>query len=213
MCMLATVILERAGFPHEMHVSFFYKLTAWILPLPLIAFARASSLRWPATTIAAVYMGVILIMFWVLPLFPATPKLAPIYNPVTHMVPPPFPYLLIVPAFVIDLLMHRMGEKRDWILAIVLGAAFLSVFFVVQWYFADFMLTPHARNAFFAADSWDYNVRSGPWHHAFWAIDSDANGAFSSAKLTLGLVTAAVYAMISARSGLWLGKAMRRIKR
>jgi hypothetical protein len=213
MCMLATVILEQAGFAHEMHVSFFYKVTAWIFPLPLIAFARASSLRWPATTIAAVYMGIILIMLWVLPLFAATPMLAPIYNPVTHMVPPPFPYLLIVPAFVIDLLMHRLGEKRDWSTAIVLGGAFLLVFFAVQWPFADFMLTPHARNAFFAADSWDYNIRPGLWQHTFWAIDRDANGIFSPTKLALGLALATAYAMISARLGLWLGTAMRRIKR
>jgi hypothetical protein len=40
----------------------------------------------------------------VLLLFPAQPKLAPIYHPVDHMVPPSFPLLLIVPAAAIDVI-------------------------------------------------------------------------------------------------------------
>jgi hypothetical protein len=184
-----------------------------MLPLPLIAFARASSLRWPATTIAVVYMGISLIMMWLLQLFPAVPKLAPIYNSVTHMVPPPFPYLLIVPAFVLDLLMHRFGRDRDWRLAIVAGVAFLAVFLVVQWSFSTFMLTPAAHNIFFAGDKWDYNVRPGGWHNTFWRLDRDEQGVFSPALLGLGLLLAGVYAVLSTRVGLWLGTAMRQIKR
>ena len=61
--------------------------------------ARPSRLRWPATTTAAIYMGIVMLLIWILPLFPATAKLAPIHNPVTQMVPPPFPLLMIVPAF------------------------------------------------------------------------------------------------------------------
>ena len=213
MCMVTTVILEQAGFANEMHVAFFYKLTAWLLPFPLIAFARASSLRWPATTIAAVYMGVVLVMLWTLEQFPAVPRLAPIYNPVTHMVPPPFPYLLIVPALAIDLLMRRWGRGHDWELALVLGLSFVATFFVAQWCFADFMLTPYGRNAIFAADSWDYNIRPGPWQHNFWALDRDATGAPSAALLFQGVFLAGVYAVISSRVGLWLGTAMQRIKR
>ena len=68
------------------------------MPLILVATSRPSRLRWPATTTATIYMGIVLALMWTLQLFPATARLAPIYNPVTHMVPPPFPLLLIVPA-------------------------------------------------------------------------------------------------------------------
>ena len=213
MCMVAILIMEQAGFVNEMHSAFFYKLIACVIPFPLIAFARASSLRWPATTIAAVYMGAVLSMMWILQLFPATPKLAPIYNPVTHMVPPPFPYLLIVPAFFVDLLMHRFGRGRDWVLSLVVGVTFLASFFVVHWFFSSFMLTPAAHNFFFASDMWDYNVRQGPWHNNFWRIDRDAHGLFSPTILASGLLLAAVYSVIASRAGLWLGTAMRQIKR
>ncbi|MBC8088351.1 MAG: hypothetical protein H7Z40_13865, partial [Phycisphaerae bacterium] len=87
----ATILLENAAFPNHMHSGGFYLLNAIGMPLILVSTSRPSHLRWPATTTAAIYMIIVLVMIWVLQLFPATAKLAPIYNPVTHMVPPPFP--------------------------------------------------------------------------------------------------------------------------
>src|SRR2546422_3496941 len=39
---------------------------------------------WAATAAAAAYLAISLVMIWVLQLFPATPKLAPVFNPVTQ---------------------------------------------------------------------------------------------------------------------------------
>ena len=47
---------------------------------------------------------------WIFPLFPAEPKLGPVYQHITHMVPLWFPTLLIVPAFALDLLRQRDGR-------------------------------------------------------------------------------------------------------
>jgi peptidoglycan/LPS O-acetylase OafA/YrhL len=115
--MAAIVAMEFVAHPNRMHGSNFYKVTAGIFPLLLLAVARASRLRWGATITAAVYMGILMVMIWILQLFPATPKLAPIYNPVTHMVPLPFPLLLVLPAVALDLLMHRLRDRREWLLA------------------------------------------------------------------------------------------------
>src|SRR5438477_4512286 len=71
-------------------------------PLLLVLAARASGARAAATIAAATYMLLYIVMILVLPLFPAHPKLAPIYHPVDHMVPPAFPLLLIAPAASID---------------------------------------------------------------------------------------------------------------
>ena len=46
-------------------------------------------------------------MSWILPLFPAQPKLGPVYHPLTQFTPPEFPLLLIVPALALDLLWQR----------------------------------------------------------------------------------------------------------
>src|SRR3989441_4388455 len=89
--------IEQIGFPNSAHTSLYYKVAAGAFPLILVATARACRLQWPATSAAAAYMAISLVMIWVLQLFPATPKLAPVFNPVTHMVAPPFPLLLVVP--------------------------------------------------------------------------------------------------------------------
>jgi multisubunit Na+/H+ antiporter MnhB subunit len=95
--------------PNRQHTSKFYQVISCIYPFLLVIAARASKLCWAATIAAAIYMGIVMLLVWVLPLFPAQPSLAPIYNPVDHMVPPVFPMLIIVPALAIDLL---LGENR-----------------------------------------------------------------------------------------------------
>ena len=204
--MHATVIMEYAAFPNEMHGEMFYRVTAIGIPLILIATSRPSRLRWPATTTAAIYMSIILVLMWTLQLFPATPKLAPIYNPVTHMVPPPFPLLLIAPAFAIDLMMRKL-RGRDWLLAVVTGITFVIVMLAVHWWWAEFLLTPHARNNLFGSDRWDYNAKLGPWVYQFW------NDGQTSLSLIRGLGIAALTAIVTSRIGLWVGSGMARVQR
>jgi len=203
---VAIMGIEQIGFPNSAHTSLYYKVAAGAFPLILVATARACRLQWPATSAAAAYMAISLVMIWVLQLFPATPKLAPVFNPVTHMVAPPFPLLLVVPAVAVDLLMRRAGPHHDWTLSVLLGLAFLALFFVAQWFFTEFLLTPHARNFLFGVDQWDYSSRLGPWRYRFWNIRADPVTA-------RGLAIAAGLAVASARLGLWLGNGMARVKR
>ena len=205
--MHATVIMEYAAFPNDMHSARFYRITALGIPLILIATAWPSKLRWPATTTAAIYMGIVLALMWTLQLFPATARLAPIYNPVTHMVPPPFPLLLVVPAVAIDLLTRRLEGRSDWLLAPVLGLTFVAIMLFVHWWWAEFLLTPTARNAVFAADQWDYYIKPGDWRYEFW---TEERGFVEMAR---GLAIAAVTAAVSARVGLWIGRGMARVQR
>ena len=198
--------IEQIGFANAAHNALYYKVAAAVFPIILVAVARAAKLRWPASTAAAAYLATSLIMIWVLQLFPATPKLAPVFNPVTHMVAPPFPLLLVVPAAAVDLLMRRIGPRHDWTLALLTGLAFLTVFVVLQWFFAEFLLSPHARNFFFGVDQWDYSSRLGPWRYRFWNIRADP-------VTVRGLAIAAGLAVVSARLGLWWGNWMARVKR
>ena len=211
--MAATMVMEDTAMPNEMHSSQFYRITAFMLPLFIVAFARASRLTWPATRIAVMYMVIMLVAMWILQLVPATPKLAPIYNAVTHMVPPPFPLLLFVPAIFIDLMLRRYGETRDWMLSVILGVGFVGTMLAVHWFWAEFMLTPAARNFFFGADQWDYVTRLGPWRYEFWNLDVDSTGKWSSARFGAGLGIAAVVAIVTSRLGLAWGKGMARVRR
>jgi hypothetical protein len=202
--LIATVLMEHTV-PHAQHKATFYKIMAGVFVLFLVSASRASSLRWPATTAAAVYMAISAAMSWILPLFPASPLLGPIFNPVDHMVPPPFPMLLVIPAFALDLLMRRI-QGRDALLSIAIGVAFVWIVFVVQWWFAEFMLGPHSRNAFFAAQRWGYNIRQDSGIREFWGQTTD--------PVTLhGLIVATIIGIVCARIALGWGNWMRRVVR
>jgi hypothetical protein len=206
LAMHATVIMEYAAFANDMHSARFYRFTALEMPLILIAAARPSKLRWPATTTAAIYTGIVLLLMWTLQLFPATAKLAPIYNPITHMVPPPFPVLVIVPAVAIDLLMRKL-RVGDWVLSLCVGIAFVGLMLAVHWWWAEFLLSPNARNIVFAADRWDYYIRPGEWRYQYW--DTDSSPALFWQRMGIALGTA----IVSSRLGLWIGFGLSRVQR
>ncbi|HZJ01082.1 MAG TPA: hypothetical protein VFD22_10515 [Gemmatimonadaceae bacterium] len=210
--MISIMLTEDASFANTMHGSRFYKVTAALLPLFLVAFARASRLSWPATRIAVLYMLITMVSIWVLQLFPATPKLAPIYSPVTHMLPPAFPVLLVAPAVAVDLLLRKQSAN-DWMLSVAIGVAFVAVMLAVHWLWAEFMLSPAARNYFIGADQWDYSSRPGPWRYQYWNLDTDAHGNWSPAQFLKGMSIASGVAVLSTRLGLVWGKSMSRIQR
>jgi hypothetical protein len=211
--MHATVLLEEAAFPNHMRRAEFYLLTAIGFPLILLATSRPSRLRWPATTTAAIYTGIVLVIMWTLQLFPATPLLAPIYNPVTRMVPPPFPLLLIVPAIVFDIILrHRVRRQRGTLgaearTAAILAVTFVALMFVVHWWWGELQLTPFGRNFIIAADRWDYNVTVGAWRYEFW--DAVANIGELARALGVSVVIAAITSFV----GLTLGSRMSRVQR
>ncbi len=203
---VAIMGFEQIAFPQDAHNALYYLVCGAIFPILLVAGARASSLRWPATTAAAVYIGVTLIMLWVLPLFPAIPKLAPVYRPLTHMAPPPFPLLLVAPAVVVDLVMRRFGTGRDWRLSALVGVAFLAVLFVTQWFATMYLISPASENFLFGAHRWNYNSLPGDFEHRFWNIRDNP-------VTPLKLAFAAGLAMVSTRVGLWCGNGLARVQR
>jgi hypothetical protein len=111
--------------PVQGHLPGYYQYAAVPLLFVLAAALRGARGRWPATTVALVYMGVMLAMGWMLWPWPATPLLGPIRQPTTHMVPLGFPLLLAAPAFAMDLVDRRLdpaaGAARRWLHALALG--------------------------------------------------------------------------------------------
>lgn len=124
--------------------------------LLLEGLARVAGHRWARTIMTGIYSAFVLILMWVLPLFPAHPKLGPVYQDITHMVPLPFPLLLIVPAFFLDLLLPLFKDAPKWQQAIFGGVAFLAILIVVEWPFATFLMSSMARNRFFSTTDFPY---------------------------------------------------------
>ena len=190
------------------HSALFYKIVAGVLLMPLAAVAVSGRLRWPATAAASMYFGVLLALVWILPLFPAEPKLAPVLNPLTQMMPAQFPLLLFVPAIGMDLVLQRWTRERGWLLAAVFSLVFMVLFVAVQWPFATFLNSEYARNPLFGQHLRPYMT---PATSAF------AQGRFleaaSGVALISGLGIAFGLGTISARLGIGWGKWMRRVQR
>src|SRR6202167_2613172 len=140
----------------QMHGPAFYRALSLAVPIILIALSRASGYRWGATMVAAIYTAWVLGQLWLLPLFPATPKLGPVFTKITHMVPLEFPTLIIVPAIALDFLLNRYANKNKWALAVMLGTAYLAVLLLVHWPLGDFLISTAARNWVFGQNYFPY---------------------------------------------------------
>lgn len=190
-----------------MHSSLFYIVSALVFPAILVSAARSTRLRFPATATAVVYTLVMCAQVWVLPLFAATPKLGPIRQNVTHMVPLDFPLLLIVPAIAIDLLMRATANRGAWTRALIMGVSFVAVFALVQWPFGDFLVSASARNAFFRADNLPYMMPADAWPAIGHFIEE------TMPELVRGFGIAALIGVLSARAGLGWGNWLTNVKR
>jgi hypothetical protein len=212
---MASVFLIEYSWPNHQRTRTFYETSAATFPLYLLGLGRASKFKWGSTFIALVYMAIMAAMAWVLPLFPGEPRLGPIYNPVRHFVPLPFPLLLVVPAVGMDLMRLWIGQGkgwvRDWVLVVAAGAVFLGLFLVTQWYFSAFVIGPGAQNWFFAADRhWGYGENLGNWRYQFW---SETNPQRHPPLTTRSVIVSLILAIAAARVGLWLGNGMAKVRR
>ena len=203
----ATLFMEYVGIPNLQHGPRYFYTSAAIFPVLLVGIALGAASRWGATAAAGVYMGVTMLMIWILQLFPAQPMLAPIMRQIDHMVPQSFPLLLVAPALAVDLIVNRIPDGAGRLRRVAAGAgagivAMLALT-AVQWPFAEFLLTEPARNFFFAGDQFGYTRAPGAYQYVFWGRPMTA-----AAAGWTGLIAAA-----SALCGLWLGNWMARVRR
>jgi hypothetical protein len=193
-----------------LHQAAAYIAVAIAVPVLFAAYSEASRFRWAATTTAAVYMLMLIAEILILPLFPAQPKLGPVFNPVTHLVPGKFPVLIIVPALALDLFWQRAKQWKwqPWKIAIVSGVIFVAVLFAVEWPFANFLMSKASANRFFGTIYFDYNSRANGFDRARRFFQPEWG-----MHLWLGLLRASLYAMLSTWIGLAFGRWMREVKR
>jgi hypothetical protein len=192
---------------------FLHRASAYIavsigVPLYYSAVWKASRNRWASTWISAIYTVALIAVILILPLFPAQPKLGPVFQPVTHFVPPPFPVLLIVPAFLMDLLWMRFGESNKLVVSLASGPLFVLGLVAAQWPFATFLMSKASRNRFFATGYLDYGTPSWSYSAMHRFVDPQ-----HGLVLWTGLGWAMLYSSISVWLGLQLGDWMRKIQR
>jgi hypothetical protein len=202
-------IMQENTFRMYMHGAKFYVVTMFVMPVWFAAASRASENRWAATIVTGFYTAMHLAFMWILELIPAQPKLGPVYQKITHLVPPDFPLLMIVPAIVFDVVRRHITTLNRWTQAVILGAASLASFMAVQWPFANFLMSPLSRNWFFATNNFPYFVPpTTPWGSYAWLPTETAPMRFA-----LRMLLALAAGTLMTRVGLSWGDWMRRIRR
>ncbi len=203
-------LLSEELTPLDSHSTSYYQVSAVAFPFLLLAFGRAFSGRWTITWVTVVYSLILMLTLWIIPLFPAEPKLGPILNHIDHYNGFEFPLLLIIPAIALDYARHRFAHWNDWKLAVLLGVVFLLVFFVAQWFFGAFLLeSPYARNWFFGSHYW-YFGSSPDWEYRY---KFTPRATQTAAQLAPRLGIALVFSILSTRIGLAWGRWMQKIQR
>jgi hypothetical protein len=209
----AIMVRSMAGSMLEMmsrnylHTARYYLLWTWILGLGAGAVATASRHRWGATIVTGYLMVITVLFLWILPLFPAQPKLGPVFQPVTHFIPPHgFPAPVIAAGLLIDLVRQRVSGA--WRTALIAGPLMITGFAALNWPFADFLLSPAARNAFFGAHYFPYFLPPGHdiARYAHTRIETDGQFWWRMAATPLA-------AALFLRAGLLAGEWMKSVRR
>jgi hypothetical protein len=193
----------------DMHSALFYIVVALGTPAVLLALAVASQWRWACTIMTAIYTAFGVAFLWILPLFPAEPKLGPVYQPVTHMIPWEFPLLVLAPALAVDLILQRSTSWRPIVTGLVTGCVFFGTFIAVQWPFANFLMTSSARNRIFGTAYMDFSTPPQSLYARHLFIPAEA----TAAQFWRGMATATVLFCLMTWIGLHAGRAMRHVKR
>jgi hypothetical protein len=193
---------------HDMHGVLFYQVASILFPLFLVAFSVAAKSKWGATQSTMVYTILLMVMNWILPLFPATPRLGPVLNPITSFQPFEFPLLILIPAIVIDLITHRMQHLNRWLRVLLYGVSFLVIFAAVQWPFANVLMASEGH-WFFGTSKWYFGTDpTWVYRYAFgdWMVSTGLD-------LVKGLAIALLIAILSSHIGLSWGNWMKKIMR
>jgi hypothetical protein len=192
-----------------LHTAVCYRVISMLVPVVLAIASRATGRRWAATIVSGVYFVFVLALLWILPLFPAQPKLGPVMHEVTQFIPAGFPLLIVVPAFVLDWLWPRMSGWGAMKQAVVSGAIFLGTLIAVEWPFADLLQSAAGRNAFFGSIYYDYNQSPQSYAATYRFVPFER----APGEFRMGLLIALVFAIVSMWAGLRTGNWLRRVRR
>ncbi|HKD06416.1 MAG TPA: hypothetical protein VKB79_10990 [Bryobacteraceae bacterium] len=203
-----TIIMEYTG-RVMLHSAASYRAVCLLAPITIAMAPRATGDRWAATKLTGIYTVFLLALEWILPLFPAQPKLGPVLREVTHLIPNGFPLLVIVPAFVLDLIRPRIDRLPNWQHALIAGTVFFAIFLAAQWPFATFLNSPAAANAFFGSGYLEYFISPQSNQALYRFVQFEKTPAAFRNGLLIALACAIGASWIGLARGDWL----RRVRR
>ncbi len=203
---LMTLFMEKTVRPF-MHGGAFYLIVGLVTPVVLAAVQGATGRRWAAASVIAVYSVFLLALLWTFPLVPAQPKLGPVLVPVTCLIPPEFPLLLLPAALALDAWSWRRRARPGAATVAAGGLAFTAIFFACQWPFASFLMSPPARDFFWGARYFDFWMPPVAHYRRYAFLTEPA------AQTAVWLVVAVAGSALSLAAGRAAGRWLARLRR
>jgi hypothetical protein len=203
---LMTLFMEKTVRPF-MHGGSFYVIVGLAAPVVLASVQGATGRRWAGATATIAYSVFLLALLWTFPLVPAQPKLGPVLVPVTNLIPPEFPLLLLPAALALDAWSWRRRARPGAATVVVGAVLFTAIFFACQWPFATFLMSPRARNFFWGARYFDFWMPAHAYYRRYTFLEESGGATavgLAAAVLGSGLAIAAGRAI-----GRWLGRLRR----
>jgi hypothetical protein len=208
MMVLGMVVLMELTSRALLHNALPYILVSIPAPVIMAVNSRATGVKFAATFVTGFYSLFLIGLILLLPLFPAEPKLGPVYQHITHFIPPQFPLLLVVPALILDLFWSRTKMWAPWKVATLSALIFVGSLLAVEWPFASFLQSPASRNRFFGTTYFAYGVPPGSYSFRglFYLTDTRA-------QFLIGIVIAVAVCTLTIRFGISRGEWMGKIRR
>ncbi|HVV53573.1 MAG TPA: hypothetical protein VHO06_28210, partial [Polyangia bacterium] len=135
------------------------------------------------------------------------PKLGPVLVPVTCLIPPEFPLLLLPAALALDAWSWRRRARPGAATVAAGGLAFTAIFFACQWPFASFLMSPPARDFFWGARYFDFWMPPVA-HYRRYAFLTEPAG-----QTAVWLVVAVAGSALSLAAGRAAGRWLARLRR
>jgi hypothetical protein len=203
---LMTLFMEKTVRPF-MHGGSFYLIVGLCVPLVLTVVEGATGRRWAGAAATTAYSVFLLALLWTFPLVPAQPKLGPVLVPVTNLVPPEFPLLLLPAAFALDAWAWRRRAQPGVTTVLVGALLFTGIFLVCQWPFATFLMSPPARNFFWGARYFDFWMPAFTRYRRYVFIEE------AGYQIVAGVVAAVLGSSLSIAAGRATGRWLGRLRR
>ena len=125
------------------------------------------------------------------------------------MVPLHFPLLILAPAVVLDIAGSKMQLLSKWQQATIKGTIFVIVLMIVQWPFANFLMSPASRNWVFGTHYFFFflppNTRQATNQFGIWEL--------TASHFWRNIILAFVIAIVNVRIGIVFGNWLRRLQR
>jgi len=200
--------LEGYTLDTSLHRMTAYAAMAVALPVFFALLQRTSGVKWAATISAAIYTAFLMGEILIFPLFPAQPRLGPVWFPVTHLMPAKFPILIIAPAVALDVLWQRANAWKPWKIAALAGVLFVCVLVAVEWPFASFLMTKASENRFFGTMYFGFYSRPDGFNRMRMFIPPP-HGVVIAVEMMVAAICAAVSYWVGERVGMWMREVRR----